>query len=190
MERPLPELEKRERFERLVLPHFDAAYSLAIWLVRNEAQAEEAVQEAYLRAFKFFGSFRGGDARPWLLGIVRNSCYTLIERDRESGARDEFDESSHGEEIVAPGAVVSFPVNPETAAIESADRELVQRCVRALPTEFREVVILRELHECSYKEIAAIAEIPIGTVMSRLARGRRLLQLALSERMKRKDTGT
>ena len=100
MARPLPEQQKRKRFERLVLPHFDAAYNLAIWLVRNEAQAEEAVQEAYLRAFQFFDAFRGEYARPWLLRIVRNTCYTLIARDRDSGAPDEFDESSHGEEAL------------------------------------------------------------------------------------------
>ena len=190
MARPLPEQQKRKRFERLVLPHFDAAYNLAIWLVRNEAQAEEAVQEAYLRAFQFFDAFRGEYARPWLLRIVRNTCYTLIARNRALGEPDEFDESDHGEESVAPGAVVSFPANPETAAIESADRELVQQCVRALPAEFREVVILRELQECSYKEISAIAEIPIGTVMSRLARGRRLLEVALDRHVERKETGT
>lgn len=181
---------KRERFERLVLPHMDAAYSLARWLTRNEAQAEEAVQEAYLRAFKFFGAFRGEDARPWLLGIVRNACYTVLEQERKSAAPDEFDEESHGEEAVAPGAVLSFPVNPETALIESADRELVQRCLLALPDEYREVLILREIHDCSYKEIAAIAEVPIGTVMSRLARGRRLLKRALSGHVRQRDTGT
>lgn len=190
MDDPLSGQVKRERFERLVLPHMDAAYSLAYWLTRNEAQAEEAVQEAFLRAFKFFGAFRGADARPWLLGIVRNTCYTLLERERPHAAPDEFDEENHGEDMVAPGAVLSFPVNPETAVIESADRELVQGCLRALPPQYREVVVLREINECSYKEIAAIAEIPIGTVMSRLARGRRLLQRVLSERMERKDTGT
>lgn len=186
----MSEQEKRARFERLVLPHIDAAYGLAVWLVRNEARAEEGVQEACLRAFQFFDGFRGGNARPWLLRIVRNTCYTLIARDRDLGMADEFDESHHDEETIAPGAVVSFPPNPETAAIENADRELVQRCLRALPAEFREVVILREIHECSYKEIAAIAEIPIGTVMSRLMRGRRLLERALSEHIERKDTGT
>ena len=186
----MSEQVKRERFERLVLPHMDAAYSLACWLTHNDARAEEAVQEAFLRAFRFFGSFRGENARPWLLGIVRNSCYTLLERDRVAGVPDEFDESSHGEEIVAPGAIVSFPVNPETAAIENADRQRVQQCLQALPTEYREVLILREMQDCSYKEIAAIAGIPIGTVMSRLARGRRLLQGALNGNARRKDTGT
>lgn len=186
----MSEEAKRERFERLVLPHMDAAYNLARWLTRNEAQAEEAVQEAFLRAFKFFGGFRGGEARPWLLGIVRNTCYTLLERERGAVATDEFHEENHGEEAVAVGAVLNFPVNPETAAIERADRELVQGCLRALPPEYRDVLVLREVHDCSYKEIAAIAEIPIGTVMSRLARGRRLLQRALSEHVRKKDTGT
>ena len=180
----------RVRFEQLVLIHMDAAYGLASWLTRNESQAEDAVQEAYFRAFRYFGSFRGSDARPWLLGIVRNTCYTLIERERASACLAEFDEENHGEEAVAAGAVLNFPVNPETAAIESADRALVHQCLRALPAEYREALVLREMQDCSYKEIAAIAEIPIGTVMSRLARGRRLLQRTLSERMRRKDTGT
>lgn len=181
---------KREQFERLVLGHMDAAYNLARWLVRNEARAEDAVQEAYLRAFKFFGTFRGEDARPWLLGIVRNVCYTILEEERRSVAYDEFDEGNHGEEAAAPGAVLSFPVNPETALLERAGRERVQQCLRALPDEYREVLILREIHECSYREIAAIANIPIGTVMSRLARGRQLLQRALADRVKQEDTGT
>lgn len=181
---------KRERFERLVLPHMDAAYSLARWLTRNESQAEEAVQEAYLRAFRFFSALRGEDARPWLLGIVRNVCYTVLEQERKSAAPDEFDEERHGEEAVAAGAVLNFPTNPETALIASADRALVQQCLRALPEEYREVLILREIHDCSYKEIAAVAAIPIGTVMSRLARGRRLMQEALSNRLRQKDTGT
>jgi RNA polymerase sigma-70 factor (ECF subfamily) len=181
---------KRERFERLVLPHMDAAYSLARWLTHNEAQAEEAVQEAYLRAFRFFASLRGEDARPWLLGIVRNVCHTILDQERSPAVPDEFDEESHGEEAVAAGAVLNFPMNPETALIASADRELVQQCLRALPEEYREVLVLREIHDCSYKEIAAIVRIPIGTVMSRLARGRRLMQKALSSRMRREDTGT
>ena len=181
---------KRARFERLVLPHMDAAFSLARWLTRDTAQAEEAVQEAYLRAFRFFGAFRGEDARPWLLGIVRNACYTLLKRESETAASAEFDEDVHGEDSLAPGAVLRFPIDPEAAAIERAERELVQRCLRALPPEYREAVVLRELHGCSYKEIAQIADIPIGTVMSRLARGRRLLQRALSSGLLERGTGT
>jgi len=180
----------RERFERLLLPHMDAAYSLALWLMRDQAQAEEAVQEAYLRAYRFFHSMRGDDARPWLLGIVRNTCYTALERGREGAASDAFEDERHGEEAVAPGAVVRFPVNPEFAAIQSADRALVHRCLGGLATEFREAVVLREIHGHSYKEIAAIVGAPIGTVMSRISRGRKLLQRALAEGRQRKDTGT
>jgi RNA polymerase sigma-70 factor (ECF subfamily) len=186
----LSENDKRARFERLVLPHLDAAYSLATWLVRDDAQAEEAVQESYLRAFRFFSGLRGDDARPWLLGIVRNTCYSLLRRARQDGPTMPFDEDGCGEEAVAAGSVVSFPVNPEAAAIRAADRELVHDCLRALPAEFREAVVLREIHGCSYREIAAVCEVPIGTVMSRIARGRRLLQQGLVERTKRKDTGT
>lgn len=188
--RTLTNQTTRERFERLVLPHMDAAYNLACWLTRDETQAEEAVQEAFLRAFRYFASFRGEDARPWLLGIVRNACYTLLERERAAAPADEFDEASHGEDAVAAGAILSFPVNPEAAVIESADRALVQQCLKALPAEYREALVLRELHDCSYREIAAIAGIPIGTVMSRLARARGLLQQAFSTAALRKDTGT
>lgn len=190
MQRPAPDEDKRARFERLVLPHAAAAYNLALWLARDAEQAEEAVQEAYLRAFQFFDSLRGENARPWLLGIVRNTCLTLIARHRAPQPPDEFDESRHGEEALAPGAVVSFPANPEASAIENADRALVQCCLRELPAEYREALILRELHDCSYREIAAITAAPIGTVMSRLARGRRLLARALTGRMPRRDTGT
>lgn len=187
----MPEQEKRARFERLVLPHLDAAYSLAGWLVRDDAQAEDAVQEAFLRAFRFFGGLRGDDARPWLLGIVRNACFDLLQRARRDSSADAFDEDGCGEEAIAAGAVVSFPVNPEAAAIRAADHEQVHACLRALPVEYREVVVLREIHGCSYREIAGVCDVPIGTVMSRLARGRRLLQRMLGERVRRaEDTGT
>ena len=184
----LDELE-RARFERLVLPHMDAAFSLARWLTRDAAQAQDAVQEAYLRAFRFFGTFRGEDARPWILGVVRNACYRLLERERAEPAA-QFDEQAHGEEAVAPGTVVRFPLDPEAAAIARAERELVQRYLRALPPEYREALVLRELHGCSYREIAQIADIPLGTVMSRLARGRRLLQRALAAGLEERGTGT
>lgn len=181
---------KRTRFEQLVLVHMDAAFGLASWLMRDRAQAEEAVQEAYLRAFRSFASFRGGDARPWLLAVVRNTCYTIMERERLPGAGDEFREDWHDEHAVAAGAVLSFPINPETAAIASRDRALVQRCLRALPAEYREALVLRELHDCSYREIAAIADIPLGTVMSRLARARRLMREMLSGSRGKEETGT
>lgn len=180
---------ERARFVRLVLPHIDAAFGLARWLMYDAAQAEEAVQEAYLRAFKYFGSFRGENARPWILGVVRNACYQLLEREK-AGASTPFDEEAHGEEAAAAGTVVRFPVDPEAAAIERADRELLQRCLRDLPAEYREAVVLREIHGCSYREIAQIADIPIGTVMSRLARGRGLLQRALAAELQLPETGT
>ncbi len=180
----------RDRFEQLMLLHLDAAYSLARWLMRNDELAEDAVQEAYLRAYKFFGSFRGDNGRPWLLRIVRNACYELLEREFSSGVPEPFSEDSHGEESAAQGAVIVLPVNPEAAAIEGAEREFVRRALAALPRDFREVLVLRELHTCSYKEIASITGLPIGTVMSRLARARRLLQATISNGMKRKDTGT
>ena len=182
--------DKRVRFERLVLPHLDAAYNLALWLMRDDALAEEAVQESCLRAFRYFGSLRGDEARPWLLGIVRNVSYTLLQRTSEAGRGEDFDEEHCGEDAAAPGSVVSFPVNPEVAALRAADRELVHACLNALPAEFREAVVLREIHDCSYREIAAICDVPLGTVMSRLARGRRLLQQSLTERARREDTGT
>lgn len=186
----MPDEAKRARFERLVLPHLDAAFSLARWLTRDAAHAEDAVQEAYLRAFRFFGALRGDNAGPWLLGIVRNVCYTLMQRESEAVAFAGFDDDAYGEDSVAAGAVLRFPVDPETAAIKRAERELVQRCLRALPVEYREVIVLRELHSCSYKQIAQIADIPIGTVMSRLFRGRRLLERALSSGLLERGTGT
>ncbi len=178
----------RERFEQLLLPHMDAAYSLARWLMRHDALAEEAVQEAYLRAFRFFESMRGEEARPWLLGIVRNVCYTALQQGRGTAACDAFEDERHGEDAVAPGAVVSFPINPELAAIESADRELVHRSLDALADEFREALVLREIHGYAYREIATIVGAPIGTVMSRISRGRRLLQRLLADGIERKDT--
>lgn len=173
-----------------MLPHLDAAYTLALWLTRNEAGAADAVQEAFLRAFRFFGTFRGEDGRPWLLKIVRNTCYALLEQEHASAGAGDFDEQAVSAETVAAGAVVAFPVNPEAAAIDRANRDLVRRCLKAMPYDYREVLVLRELHGCSYKEIAAIAAVPIGTVMSRLARGRRLLRAKVGESMKHEETGT
>lgn len=182
--------DKRARFERLVLPHLDAAYNLAVWLMRDDALAEEAVQESCLRAFRFFDGLRGDDARPWLLGIVRNTSYTMLRRSSAGSGGQGFDEEAYAEDAVAPGAVVNFPVNPEIAAARAADRELVHLGMRGLPAEYREVVVLREIHSYSYREIAEICAVPIGTVMSRLSRGRRLLQQVLAEGVPREDTGT
>lgn len=185
----MTEVGDRGRFERLMLPHLDAAYGLARWLLRDDTLAEDAVQEAYLRALRFFGSLKGENAKPWLLKIVRNACYELLARERLVGGREDFDESSHGG-AAAPGAALVLPLNPESAALAHADCALVRECLHALPAVFREALVLRELHGCSYREIASILGAPIGTVMSRLSRGRRLLHWTIAERLRRNGTGT
>ena len=163
--------EGRERFERLVLPHVDAAFNLARWLLRSRADAEDVAQEAMLRAYRFFNGFHGGDARAWLLQIVRNTCYTWLEKNRTSEMKTEFDEELH----VQPSPT------PESLAIAGDNRERLTRALETLPARFREVLVLRELEGCSYKEIAAITAIPIGTVMSALSRARQRLQQVLTQ---------
>ncbi len=159
-------------FDQTILPHLDAAYNLARWLIGNERDAEDVTQEACLRAFKFFSGFRGGDARSWLLTIVRRSAWTWLRSNRRHEEAVEFDEDLHG------GIHVSS--SPEVSLSRAGDVEIVRQAIETLPAVFREVIVLRELEECSYKEIADIAGVPIGTVMSRLTRGRRMLQTALS----------
>lgn len=155
-------------FEEAVMPHLDAAYNLARWLMRNEDDAQDMVQEAYLRALRFFGSFHGTDARPWLLTIVRNTCFTWLKRNRLTEIRDDFDEVVETKQSDAP--------DPEASHVSKVQSQLLREAIEKLPIEFREVVILRELEELSYKEIAAITGIPIGTVMSRLSRARTRLR--------------
>ena len=162
--------QERVRFEQLVLPHLDAAANLARWLLRNRADAEDVAQEAMLRAYRFFERFRGGDARAWLLQIVRNSCYTWLEKNRPADLMTEFDESLHPH----PAA------NPEAAATQAAEREQLTRALESLPPRAREVLVLRELEGCSYKEIGEITGIPMGTVMSTLSRARERLQKILA----------
>ena len=163
----------QSRFEQSVLPHLDAAYNLARWLTRNEHDAEDIVQDACLRAFKFFGGFRGGNSRAWLLAIVRNTSHTWLEKNRKREFASALDEESHAVADDSPG--------PETILLQNAGREAVREAIQQLPLEFREAVVLRELEDFSYKEIAEIAGVPIGTVMSRLARARKLLQQALAK---------
>jgi RNA polymerase sigma-70 factor (ECF subfamily) len=159
-------------FEELILPHLDAAYNLARWLTRNTQDAEDLVQEAYLRAFRFFGGFRGGNARTWLLRIVRNTCYTWLHQNRAQQVTDPFDEQAHTD--------VTESQNPETLLLQKADGQLLNRALEELPTAFREVLVLLEIEGLSYKEIAEVLGIPIGTVMSRLARARHRLRESLS----------
>jgi RNA polymerase sigma-70 factor (ECF subfamily) len=164
--------EKCRRFERLIVPHLDAAYDLARWLTRDSTAAEEVVQEAYLRAYRFFDSFHGDEGRAWILAIVRNTCFSMLDREPPAGRFETFDELVHS------GAFEPMPSAEDTAlARESAAQ--VRDAVAALPIEFRETVVLRELHGLSYKEIAAVTDAPMGSVMSRLARGRLLLARAL-----------
>jgi RNA polymerase sigma-70 factor, ECF subfamily len=166
-------------FENSVLPHLDAAYNLARWLTRNGQDAEDAVQEACLRAFRFFGSFRGGDARNWLLKIVRNTCYTQLQKNRPQELAT-FDEEIHSED--------DGSMNPETLLLRSADSQLLRQALEELPVNFREVLVLRELEGLSYREIAEVSNIPQGTVMSSLSRARERLRQSLTSLLSKDAT--
>jgi RNA polymerase sigma-70 factor (ECF subfamily) len=155
-------------FEKLMLPHLDSAYNLARWLVRNDHDAEDLVQEACLRALKSFEGFRGGDARAWLLTIVRNSCYTWMQQNRRQEVTTTFDETIH--------AADGNSLSPEALLLQRLDTRRVKDALEELSPEFREAIILREMEGMSYNEIALLCGIPIGTVMSRLARARQRLE--------------
>ncbi len=170
--------DKLQRFEEAILPHMDAAYNLARWLTRNEDDAKDVVQEAYLRAFKFFDGFQGVDGRAWLLTTVRNTCYTWLEQNRRNRSAASFDEEIH--------TVDEEAMNPSVLALKSGDVKIVRESLEELPDEFREVVVLRDLEEFSYKQIAEVINAPLGTVMSRLARARARLKGILSSRLKEK----
>jgi RNA polymerase sigma-70 factor (ECF subfamily) len=162
------------RFEAIVLPHLDAAYTLARYLTRNEDDGRDVVQDSYLRALKYFTSFRGSEAheaRPWLLAIVRNTAYSSRKRHRPETMAAEFDEEIHSEGIAEQ--------HPETDVIDAAARESLHQALDQLPLEFREAIVLRELEGMSYKEIGEVTGVPVGTVMSRLSRARQRLQRAL-----------
>ena len=156
-----------------LLSHLNAAYNLARWLTRNDTDAEDVVQEAYLRAFKHFRSFHGGDSRPWLLAIVRNTFYTWLQQNRAPEREIPFDEEIHIAE--------DDHLNPEGLLLQKANNQSVRQAIEELPAEFREVIVLRELEGLSYKQIADVTEIPVGTVMSRLARARKRLERSLSQ---------
>src|SRR5882762_2304940 len=162
-------------FEETMLPHMDAAHNLARWLLRNEQDAQDVVQEAYLRAFKSFNGFHGSNGRAWLLTIVRNTSYTLIKKNRVVDFITPFDEEIHaaGHESASPATILEH----------SEDTDLITEAMDALPAEFREIVVLRHQEGLSYKEIADIAQIPPGTVMSRLARARAKLKEYLAARI-------
>jgi len=168
--------DRQRRFEAATLPHLHAAYNLARWLLRDEAAAQDAVQEAYLSALRHFEQLRGADARPWLLGIVRNACHDHLRERRRLDEHLEWDDAH--DEATQPRR------DPMALLEQRALSERIDRAIARLAPAFREVVVLRELGECSYEEIAQIAGIPVGTVMSRLSRARALLREALrDERM-------
>ena len=157
-----------------MLPHLDAAHNLARWLLRNDQDAQDVVQEAYLRAFKSFAGFHGSNGRAWLLTIVRNTSYTLLKKNKAADLIAPFDEEMHD----APHEAAS----PVTLLEQTEDAGLMQDAIDGLPAEFREILVLRHQEGLSYKEIAEIAQIPPGTVMSRLARARSKLKEFLQGR--------
>ncbi len=172
----LVEQSRLVRFNAIAVPHLDAAYNLARWLTRNEHDAEDVVQEAYLRAFKFFDGYRGGDARAWVLKIVRHTCFTWLARNRPAEVVAASEEEIDEERAVA--TVNGARSDPETLLLQRLDSELLNRLIDKLPTPYREILVLREIEDLSYREIADILVLPIGTVMSRLARARERLQRA------------
>lgn len=163
----------RAEFDRIALPHIDAAYNLARWLTRHDHDAEDIVQEAFLRAYRHFHSFNGGTGRAWMLQIVRNTCLTWLSKKRvsESGP-------ATLDGLESPG------VNPASVLEHCEERQMLMQAIEGLPVEFREVIVLRELEGLSYKEISRIAEVPLGTVMSRLARARERLHEMLDRKLK------
>jgi RNA polymerase sigma-70 factor (ECF subfamily) len=173
-----PSLEPQTRFEETVMVHLDAAYNLARWLARDERDAEDVVQEACFRAYRFFAGFHGGNARAWLLAIVRNTYYTWLEKNRAQKQDVEFTDDTVAAvdyELATTGDSV------ERLLMAEDTRRLVHRALEQLPAEFREVLVLRELEDLPYRDIAQVAAIPLGTVMSRLSRARKLLLLALQK---------
>jgi RNA polymerase sigma factor (sigma-70 family) len=171
------------RFEATVLVHLDAAYNLARWLTHDDCGAEDAVQDACLRAFRFFDGLNGPSPKAWFMAVVRNACLDWLKHQKGRTMEDEYDDDVHG----APGVLHAAGVveSPETAVSRESEARWVHASIAALPREYREVVVLRELEEFSYREISAIVEVPIGTVMSRLARGRNLLQQKLAASRRR-----
>jgi RNA polymerase sigma-70 factor (ECF subfamily) len=170
-------VNNRQAFETLVLPHLDAAYNLARWLLRSEQAAEDAAQEASMRALRYIETLRGDDARPWLLGIVRNTCFTMLERTRNQPQWVDFDDAEF------EAALVEAPQHGADPVLQLQQQRIrlqVDAAIRALSPPLREVIVLREFEDLDYAQIAKIVAVPIGTVMSRLARAREKLRAALS----------
>jgi RNA polymerase sigma-70 factor (ECF subfamily) len=166
---------RRARFETIALPHLDAAYALARWMTRNDADAADVVQEAFLRTFRYFDSYRGDDAKSWVLKIVRRTCYGWLARNRPADVVSLEAEEERGDAITASA------IDAEALLESRSDLRLLNRLIEALPATLRETIVLRELHELGYREIAAVTGVPIGTVMSRLYRARSLLLRAYDQ---------
>jgi RNA polymerase sigma-70 factor (ECF subfamily) len=164
-----------ESFDEVVLPHLDAAYRLACWLMRNKHDAEDALQEALLRAFRYFRTYTGGNGRAWFLRIVRNACRGWRGRSLQAPS-DPFDEERHSDARPA--------CDPETLALQAEDVRLIEQAMSSLPTRSRELLVLRELEGLSYRELAAVQGIPIGTVMSSLSRAREAFRRAMDSQLK------
>jgi RNA polymerase sigma-70 factor (ECF subfamily) len=157
---------RRDRFERVALPHLDAAYTLARWLTRSDADASDVVQEAYLRAFSYFDSYRDGDAKAWMLKIVRHTCYSWLAANRPANVVSLDAETEFGAEVSTAS------IDPGTLLESRSDLRRLDQLIKALPLPLRETIVLREVHEFDYREIAEVTGVPIGTVMSRLYRAR------------------
>lgn len=183
LNKALSRMSREDDFERLALPHFDAAYTLAYWLMRSEADAEDAVQDAMLRAFRSFGTFSGTAFKPWLLAIVRNCAYRALARRRRSGNVISLDQAVEQAPQASALDVRDDAPTPEEYMLRGADLQLIEKALGALAEPFREVLVLREVEELSYKEIATIVGVPAGTVMSRLARARRDLAMLVKREM-------
>ena len=164
--------DRARRFERMALPHLDAAYGLARWLAGSASDAEDIVQEAYLRAFTYFDGYRGDNARAWLLSVTRNAAMDWLKRHRPAALVPLYEVTEESGAVRGQTSLDAAPDTPEEAVLRRADRATLNRLVAALPLPYREVLVLREVHDLSYQEIAAVAAIPVGTVMSRLARAR------------------
>jgi len=173
---------KVKRFEKVALSHIDAAYNLARWLTKNDHDAQDIAQEAYLRAFRFFDSFNGEDGRAWLLTIVRNTYFTWRQKNSHRAKDESYEEESHGLDDSNPALVDGASLNnPEALLVQRSSADIINKALERLPLDSREVIVLRELEELSYKEIAATLKVPIGTVMSRLARARSQLRTQVEQ---------
>jgi len=175
-----PEPTECTRFERLAMPHRNAAYNLAYWMLRSRDEAEDVVQEAYLRAFRAFPTFKGDAIKPWLLVIVRNACYSALEARKRNNSIILLSDDLKARRCVQAPEMASSAPSPEAELIAEGERQQLLSALAELPLKYRDAVVLREMEGLSYSEIAEITGTPIGTVMSRLSRGRALLRKALS----------